>query len=384
MVLAQMVVDAVLLEGRSLREVAQSFGVSKSWVHKMVQRSRAGGPDGLLPRSRAPKRNPNQMSPDIEERVVMLRKELMDLGADAGAHTIAFHLATRDGSSPSVSAIYRALRRRGFITPAPRKRPKATYVRFEADLPNECWQGDMTHWALADGTEVEILNFIDDFSRLVIAAEALVVTKAHDVRRLFAAACATWGTPASVLTDNGAIFNATSRGGRTGFESDLLAAGVLYKHSRPYHPQTCGKVERWHQTLKGFLAKRPSATLDELQGVLDETVRYYNLERPHRSRDQMTPALAYASRPKAEPFTLINAPHHRIRRDVVDSSGKVSLRYLGQLRHLHVGRPHRGQRVRLYIVDAEVRIVTEDGELIAEATLDPTKHHQSTRKPPET
>ena len=384
MVLAQMVVDAVVVEGRSLREVADSFGVSKSWVHKMVQRFRSEGAEAFEPRSRAHLRNPKQLPLETEERVVRLRKELVDLGADAGAQTIAVHLSQRYGSSPSVSAIYRALKRRGFITPEPRKRPKVSYVRFEADLPNECWQGDMTHWALVDGTEVEILNFIDDFSRLVVAAEVLVVTKAADVRRIFAQACRTFGAPASVLTDNGAIFNARSRGGRTGFEGDLLEAGVLYKHSRPYHPQTCGKVERWHQTMKRFLAKRPCGSLDELQAALDEVIAYYNEQRPHRSRGGMTPQVAYRSRPTAQPFTLINEPHRRIRHDVVDRWGKVSLRYRGELRHLNVGYMHRGVRVRLYIVDDDVRIVTEEGELIRVATLDESKDYQPTRKPPET
>ena len=383
MVLAQMVVDAVLLEHRSMREVALSFGVSKSWVHKMVQRYRAGGAAGLEPRSRAHQRNPNQMPLEIEERVIGLRKELVDLGADAGAQTIACHLSARYGSSPSLSAIYRALKRRGFVTPEPRKRPKVSYVRFEADLPNECWQGDMTHWALRDGTEVEILNFIDDHSRLIVAAEVLVVTRATDVRRVFHEACERYGTPASVLTDNGAIFNARSRKGRTGFESDLLAAGVLYKHSRPYHPQTCGKIERWHQTMKRFLAKRPTGSLEELQGVLDEVVRYYNEQRPHRSRDKLTPAVAYGARPKAEPFTLLDQPHHRIRRDVVDNWGKVSLRHLGEMRHLNVGRRHSGTRVRLYIIDLEVRVVSDDGELLGEVTLDPERDYQPMRKPPE-
>ena len=379
--LAQMVVDAVLLEGQSIRVVAARFNVSKSWVHKMVSRYRDGGAEALAPTSRAPRTNPRQMSLEVEERIVALRKELDDLGADSGAHTISVHLDARFGTTPSVSAIYRALKRRGFITDEPRKRPKASYVRFEASLPNECWQGDMTHWQLADGTGVEILNFIDDYSRLVVAAEVLVVTKSSDVRRIFKNACATYGTPASVLTDNGAIFNAAARNGRTGFESDLIAAGVLYKHSRPYHPQTCGKVERWHQTLKKFLAKHAASTIDDLQRQVDWVVRYYNEVRPHRSRGKITPAAAYAARPPAEPFTLINQPHHRIRHDTVDASGKVSLRYLGALRHLHVGRPFAGTRVRLYIVDAEVRIVTDDGELLREATLDASRHHQPTRPP---
>ena len=381
MVLTQMVVDAVVLEGRSMREVAQAFGVSKSWVHKKVQRYRLEGPCGLEPRSRAPRRNPNQMSLEVENRVIELRKELSDLGADSGPQTIAVHLSSRWGQSASVSSIYRALKRRGFITEEPKKRPKASYIRFEADLPNECWQGDMTHWALSDGTGVEIVNFIDDYSRLVVCAEVVVVTKSSDVRRIFRNACALWGTPASVLTDNGAIFNARSRGGRTGFESDLVEAGVLYKHSRPYHPQTCGKVERWHQTLKQFLAKKPCRDLEELQQALNEIVVYYNEQRPHRSRDRMTPLAAFNARPRGEPFTLLNQPHHRIRRDVVDNSGKVTVRYLGAMRHLKVGNAYRGQRVRLYLVDAEVRIVTEDGELIRVATLDASKNYQPTRKP---
>jgi hypothetical protein len=178
------------------------------------------------------------------------------------------------------------------------------------------------------------------------------------------------------LTDNGAIYNARARHGRTGFESDLLDAGVLYKHSTPYHPQTCGKVERWHLTLKQFLAKRPARDLRELQAVLDEIVRYYNDVRPHQSRQRMTPRAAYEGRDKMPAGTLINQPHHRIRHDVVDQRGHVTLRYLGRLRHLNVGWKYRGERIRLYVVDDHVDIVTEDGELVGEIVLNPDKDYQ--------
>jgi transposase InsO family protein len=236
MVLAQMVVDSMVLEGRSIRETALAYGVSKSWVHELVRRYRDGGAPALEPRSTRPHTNPRQMSVDVEEEILALRKELLDGGDDAGAETIKWHLAKRRDAVPSASAIYFALKRRGFITPEPRKRPKASYVRFEADLPNECWQADMTHWQLSDGTEVEIINFIDDHSRVVLGCEAHRTVRSEHVRDLFTRACVTWGTPASVLTDNGAIFNAAYRGGRSGFEGDLLEAGVLYKHSSPYHP----------------------------------------------------------------------------------------------------------------------------------------------------
>jgi transposase InsO family protein len=376
MVLAQMVVDSVVLEGRSVRATAQRYGVSKSWVHELVRRYREGGPEALAPKSKAPKSNPRSVSPVLEELIVATRKELENLGADAGAETIHWHLTNAGHHPPSVATVYRVLKRRGFITPEPRKRPRASFIRFEASLPNECWQTDMTHWQLEDGTGVEILTFIDDYSRRVLACEVFPTVKVPDVRRVFARSCALYDTPASVLSDNGAIYNARSRGGRTGFESDLLERRVLYKHSTPYHPQTCGKVERWHRTLKKFLAKRPAQSPVELQGVLNDVIRYYNEVRPHRARNRQTPLAAYEGRDKMPAGTLIDQPHHRIRHDVVDVRGHVTLRYLGKLRHLNVGWPYRGQPIRLYVVDDHVDVVTEDGELVGEIVLNPDRDYQ--------
>jgi len=376
MVLAQMVVDSVLTEHRSVRVTAQRYGVSKSWVHELVRRYRQGGEDALVPQSKAPLANKRAIPIELEELVVSMRKELCDLGADAGAETIRWHLERQGHHPPSTSSIYRLLKRRGFVTPEPRKRPRASYVRFEASLPNECWQSDMTHWQLCDGTGVEVLTFIDDYSRRVLVCEVAPTIKAPDVRRVFASCCAQFETPASVLTDNGAIYNARSRKGRTGFESDLIERRVLYKHSTPYHPQTCGKVERWHRTLKGFLDKRPAASMLELQEILNDVVGYYNDVRPHRARGRETPTAAYEGRQKMPAGTLINQPHHRIRHDIVDSRGHVTLRYLGKLRHLNVGWHHVGHRIRLYIVDEHVDVVTEDGELVGEIFLNPDRDYQ--------
>ena len=148
-------------------------------------------------------------------------------------------------------------------------------------------------------------------------------------------------------------------------------------------PQTCGKVERWHRTLTGFLAKRPSASLEELQHVLDEVVDYYNRVRPHRSRDLMTPAVAYEARAKAVAHTLINQPHHRLRKDVVDPHGKITLRYRGRLLHVRIGHHHRGKHVRLYIVDEHIRVLDESGQYLGEITINPEKNYQTMAKKPE-
>ena len=376
MVKNQFIVASVVSQGLGVRATAKKYGVSPAWVSTLVSRYRTQGPAGLASRSKRPLSNPRSTAPEVEDCIVELRKELLDFGTDAGADTIHTLLEREGLPAPSISTIQRILTRRGFVTPAPKKRPRSSYVRFAAELPNECWQSDMTHWHLADGTGVEILTFLDDHSRLALSVRAYPTVTMEDVRALFASNCAAFGTPASVLTDNGAIYNAVSRGGRSGFESDLMAAGVLYKHSRPYHPQTCGKVERWHRTLKGFLAKRPAATLGELNEVLEDVARYYNDVRPHRGINRQTPSAAYHARARAKPHTLIYEPHWRIRSDTVDVRGHVTLRYLGKLRHLNVGWAYRGRSIRLYILDDVVTFATEDGEFIGETKLDPTRDYQ--------
>jgi transposase len=241
--MARLVVTAVLVEGRPKAEVARDYGVSRRWVVTLVQRFLAEGGAGLQPRSRRPNRSPTRVSVDVEDRIVALRKELDEAGHDAGSQTIAFHYGARHGEAPSVSTIWRVLSRRGFIVPEPHKRPKSSYVRFEADQPNERWQLDITHWALADGTDVEILNQIDDHSRLAVSSDARMIFKAADVVSCFRAAAARHGVPAQMLSDNGAVFTGLPRrGGRVALELELVGLGVSFRHSRPYHPRP---AERW-------------------------------------------------------------------------------------------------------------------------------------------
>ncbi len=260
MEIAAYLVTAVLFEGRSAREVAAAHGVSKTWVYELLARYRAEGEAGLVARSRRPRRTPTKVSQRFEDEIVRVRKELVEAGYDAGAETIRVHLARRRRTPvPSVSTIWRVLKARGFVTAQPHKRPKSSYVRFSAELPNQCWQMDVTHVALASGTEVEILNVIDDHSRLCVASVARRVTKALDVVTTFHEAAARHGYPAGVLSDNGAIFTAEARHGVCALESELLELGISFRHSRPYHPQTCGKVERFHQTMKKHLAAQRAA-----------------------------------------------------------------------------------------------------------------------------
>ena len=377
MSLARLVVTAVLVEGRPKAEVARAHGLSRRWVHELVARYQADGDAGLQPRSRRPRSNPRQTPRAVEDEIVALRKDLLDQGLDAGAATIAAHLARRHGTTPATATIWRILTRRGFVTPQPQKRPKASLIRFQADQPNERWQADTTHWHLADGSDVEILNIIDDHSRLAVASHARTTFNAAAVVDTFDDACTRHGLPATVLTDNGAIFTARPRGrGQVALERHLTALHISLIHSRAYHPQTCGKVERFHQTLKRWLAAHdPCDSVDQLQTRLDAFVAIYNTQRPHRALDRRTPAEAWHARPRATPTGGIAQPHCRVRRDIVNS-GRVTLRHNSRLHHIGLGNAHNGTVVLICVADLHVRVITRDGQLLRDLTLDPSRDYQ--------
>lgn len=382
--MARLVVTAVLVEGRSKSEVAREYGVSRRWVITLVQRFLAEGEAGLAPRSRRPHRSPHRTARVVENEIVELRKSLDRDGHDAGAATIAFHLHERHGCAPAPSTIWRILTARGFVTPQPHKRPRSSFVRFEAAQPNERWQLDITHWALAGGLDAEILNLLDDHSRLCLRSTARAVFKSADVDDTFRDAADEYGNPAGMLSDNGAVFTGRSRrGGRVALEVTLAERGIRFRHSRPYHPQTCGKVERFHQTVKKWLTRQPrAATIAQLQTQLDEFRDYYNTVRPHRALGRRTPIQAYLARPKAVPTGQpLDPGHYRVRHDKIDPSGVITLRHNSRLHHIGIGRRHAGTDVLVLVHDLHIRVLDNDGDLLRELTLDPSRDYQPQPKP---
>lgn len=375
----ELIIEAVLTEGRSKAAVADDYGVSRRWVITLVQRYLAEGPEGLKPRSRRPHHSPTRTPREVEDEVVRLRKDLDKGGHEAGADTIRSLLLREHGTAPATSTIWRILTDRGFVTPQPHKRPKSSYQRFSYEQPNELWQTDLTHWALADGTDAEIGNWLDDHSRYCLDSRARRVHKAPDIDLHYRRIADQHGDPAGVLTDNGAVYTGRfRRGGRVILEVTLNARGVRLIHSRGYHPQTCGKVERFHQTLKKHLATQPRATtIAQLQHQLDAFRDYYNNHRPHRSLQRRTPAEVYSTRPKAKPSPepLID-PHWRVRHDKIDDSGVITLRHNSRLHHIGIGRRHAGTPVLILAKDLHVRITGTGGQLLRELTLDPTRDYQ--------
>lgn len=376
-----MVITAVIVEGRSQSEVAREYGVSQGWISRLVSRYRAEGDAAFVARSRRPHTSPNRLSQSTIDVIIELREKLSSKGLDNGAETIGWHLKHHHGLTVSTPSIMRRLCAAGLITPTPKKRPKASYIRFAAEQPNERWQADFTHWWLADTAHVEILCWIDDHSRCALSVTAHRRVTGPIVLAAFRKAVEHHGIPASTLTDNGMVFTtrfAGGKGGRNHLEAELCRLGIVQINSSPNHPTTCGKVERFHQTLKRWLISQPRATtLPELQAQLDTFVDEYNHHRPHRSLPhQASPATAYTSRPKATPGER-NDTHHRVRRDRVDDTGSITLRLAGRLHHIGVGRTHARTHVLMLIQDLDVRIIhAATGELIRQLTIDPTRDYQ--------
>jgi len=385
---ARLVLTAVTVEKRPVSEVARSYGVARSWIYALLARYEDEGEAAFEPRSRRPRTSPSAISPDSVELIIRLRKDLSGQGLDAGPQTIAWHLEQHHQVKVSPATVSRYLYRQGLVTADPSKRPKSSYIRFAAEMPNECWQSGFTHYPLADGTDTEILTWLDDHSRYALSVTAHARVTGPAVLLAFRGACAQHGVPASTLTGNGMVFTTRlsgGRGGRNALEHELRRLGVKQKNGKPNHPQTQGKVERFQQTMKNWLRAQPAqpATLAELQSLLDAFAAIYNTRRPHRSLPgRATPATACTSRPKASPGDRGADTHDRVRTDRIDATGVVTLRHNGRLHHIGIGRPHARTRVLLLVQDLHIRVVNAGtGELLRELTLDPARDYQPTGRP---
>lgn len=372
---ARVAVLKVVTKELTVTTAAEKYGFSRQHLHRLLTRYHQGGLEAVDPRSRRPKSNPAATPPVVRDRIIALRLHLTAQGLDAGPVTIAWHLDREGHRPPSSSTIRRILHTAGLITPEPRKRPRSSYRRFVAAQPNECWQSDFTHWRLADGTDIEILNWLDDHSRYLLACTAHAPVTGDIVAKTFLATAEEHGLPAATLTDNGRVYTARFGGGKNAFEYLLALLGVQQKNGHPNHPQTQGKVERFHQTLKRWLDKQPAAdSLSDLQHQLDTWRTIYNHQRPHRELGRTTPASVYTALPKATPRGTRQPGHYRLRYDRLDQLGKMSFRRAGRMHHLGVGYAHARTRVLAIADDTTVTVIALDtGEILSRHLIEPTK-----------
>jgi transposase InsO family protein len=367
--------------GVNVSRLCERLTITRKTFYKWADRYRRDGLAGLEQQSRRPNSSPRRISPMIEDAIIEIRKRLQDEGVDCGADAIKGELSCQGTQRPpSEATIWRVLVRRGFIVPEPRKRPKSSIRRFEAPAPNEWWQIDATEWHLADGTKVEILNIIDDHSRVLVDSLAVRSATSQGAWEAFSRGVSRLGLPRRCLSDNGLIFSGKLRGFVVYFETQLRNAGVLPVTSTPYHPQTCGKVERFQQTLKKWLdapARGKIRTLAELQTALDEFRDYYNHRRRHRGIGRQIPWEQFCAPPKAVPDTTPVPAPQRTRHAKVNNRGAVQLSKLV----INVGTAHRGADATV-IVDHDEAAVFIDDRLVRHIKIDPTKLYQASGNRP--
>lgn len=356
------------LDGLNVTEFCEEHGITRWFFYDLRRRFAKEGEAALEPKSRAPHRVANRTEGWVEDVIVELRKELDDGGLDAGPGTIHWHLGSRlpEGTKvPSESTIWRVLKRRGFVVPQPEKAPKHAYRRFAAQRANECWQIDDTGWELADGTPVKIINILDDCCRLAARSKAVLACTGQALVEAFGEAGQRWGLCAWMLADNAPAH-------RHALADALAAMGISMGFSRPYHPQTCGKVERFHATLKKHLATLPRAeTIEELQAQLDQFIEIYNHQRPHRSLGRRTPAETFAATPKSGPADRPLHTPTRLHHATVAKNGVCyPTRYA-----ISLGAAHAGEHATIIITGLACHVFI-DGRLVRQLTLDPNRRTQ--------
>jgi transposase InsO family protein len=366
--------------------VCREAGVSRAVFYVKLARFQAEGSAGLAPRSRAPRTRPTSTPDHVGEAVVRARKELADQGWDHGALTIRWRLLdiARSGvhptggpvldlaEVPSRATVHRILVERGQVTPAPRKRPKRGR-RFVHPAPNAVWQIDGTDMALADGTQVTVVQIIDDHSRLDVACRAARSENGEDVWAALSAGFAGYGHPACVLSDNGTAFSGKRRRWPlVEMERRLARLGITTIVSSIGHPQTCGKNERAHQTLQRWLAARPVPhSLAELQALLEVYRQGYN-HRRHQSLGGDTPHQRFHATDRARPA----GPAPRIAGQVtrpVSATGVI--RFGGA--SIGVGRRHAGATAEVFWQGDRVTVLIDDA-VAASLTLDRSVRYQRT------
>lgn len=396
--IAALVMRQVAGERFNVRAECAQVGCSRTMFYKYLAQVRAEGVEGFYPRSRRPKTSPVAVGVAVEELILRARKELDGQGWYAGADSIRFQLeAWRDGLAgtdigdgrlrcgllgpapwprgvlvPARATINRVLERRGQLLAVPKRRPRAANRRFEAQLPNTRWQIDGFEVTLTHGPCVRVLQIIDDCSRFDLALRAVPSENAADVWATVQAAIARYGLPAELLSDNGTGFSGARRGWNSPLTQALTALGVRHITSSVGHPQTCGKNERAHQTVRHWLDRHPPfETLDQLNEALETYRTLNNHDRRRTHLGGITPAQRYQLGPFDSP-TGTHTPPATIFTKTVMSNGTIHFDQTG----VGIGRRYAGTTVTVIRQDQRMAVIDEH-HLIAEFTLARGRRYQS-------
>ncbi|MDQ3771368.1 MAG: IS481 family transposase [Actinomycetota bacterium] len=362
--------DAVreVLDGATVKDTAIRYGIDRRTLHRWLVRYATDGLAALADKSSKPDRCPHQMAPEVEVRIVELRRSQPGWGP----RTILNKLRRDLDHPPSRAAIYRCLVRHRLIQPKPRRRRRDDYKRWERSRSMELWQVDVMGATLSSGTGVSVVTGIDDHSRYCVIAKVVARATARPVCDAFLEALNRHGIPEQILTDNGKVF--TGRLGRkpanVAFDRICLNNGIRHLLTAPYSPTTTGKIERLHKTMrKEFFADQGFETIEDMQVALDAWVVDYNNEREHQALGDVPPIRRFELA-KATPLEVIDgdvaleeqepAPVKKVVGRRVDHAGRISI-----LKHrYHVGRHLAGEAVTIESAEGLLH-VTHNGVVVA-------------------
>lgn len=370
----------VLLEpersGESVAQVCLRYGLSRASFYRYRRRLLEEGTQGLEPRTRKPRTSPVQIEASLEVEICTLRRR----HPRWGARRIRTELRRAEVDVPAVSTVHQVLRRNHLVAAQPPRRRKAD-KRFEREAPNDLWQIDATQVALGDGSPSWVVDCLDDHARFLLCALACESPTGEAAWSCFTAAAAAYGLPRQLLSDNHLSFTGRLFGLEVAFERRLAKLGVSMINAAPAHPQTLGKLERFHRTLKEWLEEEgPALDLEHLQLLLERFRAHYNEERPHQGIGDSTPheryAAGWARTGAAEAPVLadeLREPRYPPRSIVrkVASNGVFCYRKA----YINIGIRYAGARVAI-VEQGELVHVYYGDELVRSLVPDPDRRYQ--------
>lgn len=335
-------VKLAAVEGCNMTELCRRFEVSRRTGYKWLTRYRELGEDGLVDQSRRPRTSPKTS----DNKIIDAIKDVRGLHPAWGARKIQRRLKDLEHTNvPAVSTVNDILKRSGLISEEASRKARS-FQRFEYENPNDLWQMDFKgHFAMKDGSRCHPLTILDDHSRFSIGLRAMNNERGQPVKRQLTGVFRRFGLPYAMLMDNGSPWGTSSSDGLTKFEIWLMQLGIRVIHSRPRHPQTNGKDERFHRTLDVELIQgRVFDGLPRTQKLFDSFRETYNHQRPHEALNMDVPAKHYQASTRCFPEQIPNWDYgDQVEVRKVDASNRVYF----QGKRIRVSKGLIGQYVAL-------------------------------------